>query len=456
MVRYSSSSLVQYAVHEVDITPPVGIYLRNWSAATTRRATGVHRPLLGKILALGSREEQVVLVSLDLGWWMSADDEAQLRAAVIEATGLRAEAVIVCLTHTHSGPSLSRADAAEPGGELITPWLDRIAADLAQGARDALRDLQPGTLDFEVGSSDLATNRDLPLSDGSVVCGYNRGESALNRLLVGRISDGTGRTRVVLAQYAAHPTSLGPGNTLLSPDYVGAARELVESSTGASFVFVQGPSGELAPREQYAANVEVADKNGRVLGYSTLAVLERMPPVGDTVLFDRVLQSGAPLALTKLERVATEALVSARSVLVELRTQNNRPPEDSSVSAAVAADRAVRASRVSGNVGNSGTVPFTVTLWRLGDVVVVAHPGEAYSDLQAALQTQFPDLIIAVVNLANGAHQGYLPPEYAYHDHRYQSWQSPLAAGSLETLVLHLGATLRDSAYTPTTLTPTA
>lgn len=53
-----------------------------------------------------------------------------------------------------------------------------------------------------------------------------------------------------IVNYACHPTTLAWQNTLVSPDYVGAMRDLVEESTGAPVAFFQGP-GELAPREQY-------------------------------------------------------------------------------------------------------------------------------------------------------------------------------------------------------------
>gem|GEM_PF-3876083 len=36
-----------------DITPPVGVYHGMWGAARHDRATGVHRPLVGDVMAFG-------------------------------------------------------------------------------------------------------------------------------------------------------------------------------------------------------------------------------------------------------------------------------------------------------------------------------------------------------------------------------------------------------------------
>src|SRR5690606_7871979 len=100
-----------------------------------------------------------------------------------------------------------------------------------------------------------------------------------------------------IINYACHPTTLAWDNRLISPDYVGAMRETVEAYTHAPCLFLQGASGELAPAEQYTGNTGTADKHGRSLGYSVLAVLEAMPPPGTELSFVRIVESGAPLAV---------------------------------------------------------------------------------------------------------------------------------------------------------------
>ena len=73
-----------------------------------------------------------------------------------------------------------------------------------------------------------------------------------------------------LVNYACHPTTLAWENTLISPDYVGAMREVVEQHTGAPCLFLQGASGDLGPREGFVGDTAVADRNGRQLGFAAL------------------------------------------------------------------------------------------------------------------------------------------------------------------------------------------
>src|SRR6185503_5155147 len=106
----------------------------------------------------------------------------------------------------------------------------------------------------------------------------NPAVKADDTLVVGRITaDDDGRVLGTLVNYACHPTTLAWENRLISPDYVGAMREVVEAHTGGGpCLFLQGASGELAPAHQYVGDTAVADRHGRRLGFSALAALEGM------------------------------------------------------------------------------------------------------------------------------------------------------------------------------------
>src|SRR5262249_49439974 len=95
--------------------------------------------------------------------------------------------------------------------------------------------------------------------------------------------------------YACHPTTLAWDNTQISPDYVGAMREVVEQATGAPCLFLQGASGELGPREGYVGDPAVADRNGRQLGFAALSALTSLPAAGTRFRYAGPIVSGATL-----------------------------------------------------------------------------------------------------------------------------------------------------------------
>jgi hypothetical protein len=258
-----------------DITPPVGIYNRNWGAAVHDVAAGIHRPLTLTVLTLQAEKngDPLILAGADLGWWRDPKDEWYVRGALLDALGLDPARFLFNFTHTHAGPTLSRDDADKPGGEFIAPYLDSLRHDLIATTRRALARATPATLDFAYGKCGLAANRDLPAppsppspqraGEGDhYLCGFNPSVPADDTLLLGRVCGPNGTILATLINYACHPTTLAHENHLLSPDFVGGMAEVIESNTKADCLFLQGASGDLAPRSQYTSLLAAAEKNG--------------------------------------------------------------------------------------------------------------------------------------------------------------------------------------------------
>ena len=425
-----------------DITPPVGIYARSWGAAAHDTAEGVHRPLLATALALSQGDEPpLVLLGLDLGWWRSAADESAFVGAVTEATGLTPDRLIVAMSHTHAGPSVTLKDADKPGGELIAAYADRVRAAATAACSEAIASRVPAVVTWATGHCELASDRDY--FDGTrYVCGYNPDGTADTTLLVGRVTDAGGSVVATILNYACHPTTLGHLNRLISPDYVGAAREVVENATGgAPCLFLQGASGELGARESYSGDVAVADRNGRTLGWATLAALSNLLPPGTALGYRGALESGATLAIWQREAGRPSTALRASSLVVDLPLKDRTTIDQITASWKTLDDR-VRLERERRRAFVLASLPgevagVTVRIWRVGDALLVAQPDEAYSVFQRELRSAVPGRPVLVLNLAGGPSHGYLPPAAAY-DHEadlYQVWQTPFGRGAAELLL---------------------
>ena len=104
-----------------DITPPAGIFCRNWGAAAHDTAQGIHRPLSVTGLAIrdAAGGEPLVLLDTDLGWWASLSYERGFRGRVRAAVGLAEDRLLSCLSHTHAAPPLSQPEPQWQGGDLL-------------------------------------------------------------------------------------------------------------------------------------------------------------------------------------------------------------------------------------------------------------------------------------------------------------------------------------------------
>jgi hypothetical protein len=426
-----------------DVTPPVGIAQNCWGPAVVRESTGVHRPLTLTALALsaGAGEPPLVLIALDGSWWRAPEDEWLVRSAAVAAAGGDEARVIVALSHTHSGPILARSAADMPGGELIAPYLETLRDRAAEATREAIETAAPARLEWATGRCAIAGARDLVV-DGRPLVGFDPDAPADDTVLVGRATTTDGQVLATVVNYACHPTTLAWQNTLTSPDYVGAMRETVEAHTGgAPSLFLLGAAGELAPREQYTGDVAVADRHGRALGHAALAALESLPPAGTALALHDPVESGAPLApWWPAPRSLPTAL---RAEIAEVDLELAPAPSASALERRWSGidersrqERLRRAEERRRVFGDGPALQHRVWLWQLGEALVVGQGGEAYSALQRDLRARHPDRAVVVLNLANWPASVYLPPAALYaRDDGYTVWQTPVAAGGLETTI---------------------
>jgi len=437
----------RFGVATRDVTPPVGIYARSWGAATHEVAEGVHRPFAATAAVfapIGGDEPILALVAVDIGWFQHLPDERDLRATIMRHTGLEESVLLVNMSHTHAGANVNSQMTDKPGGELIQPYIDHLTEQIGAAILEARAALAPAWVTYGSGRSALATNRDLwDAAEQRFAAGYNPDVPADDTLLVARVSGEEGELRATLFNYACHPTTLAWENRLLSPDYIGAAREVLERAFDAPTLFFQGASGELAPRDDYVGDTTVADRNGRQLGYAAAAAIESLPPAGTRFVYTGIVASGANLGTWEYQpcdagRLRASEQLAARLNHVELRRKDNLGVVDSLSNAAPDSvqeqEKSLRRRFLSEALGDSPVYTMPVWTWRLGGALLVAVPNEPYSVLQVELRRRLAGTPLLVLGVTNGT-MGYLSPEETYGTGLYQEQQSPFAPGCLERTI---------------------
>jgi len=439
-------------IARAEITPPAGIYARCWGSSSHDIASGVHKPLLATCITFADTagEHPLVLLALDLSWWSSRQDELELRTAILEGAGLQEHELMFHPSHTHSAPRTALEFVNRPGGHLIPPYRKQIVStclDLIARARASLR---PATLTWRAGECGLAFNRDLKSpSDGRILCGLNPAAPADGTLLVGRVMDASGKVLASLVNYACHPISLGGGNTLVSPDYVGSMREIIEAGTGSGeCVFLHGASGNQTPRRSFQSDVLAADQNGREIGYAALSVLSAMLPPQAALEYAGVEESGTPLAIWKERRREPSTTLTSRKVTVRLTIADLPGREELKAAIAQAkedymVERLTRRLLQRESVGDGTEGDFSFLIWQLGESFIVGTPAEMHTSFQMELRRRFPQQSIAVLNIVNG-YASYLPPRADYAVGPYPTRVAVYAPGSMETVLAAADRTIHD------------
>ena len=349
------------------------------------------------------------------------------------------------MSHTHAGANVNSQLADKPGGELIEPYIEHLTEQIGAAILEARAALAPAWVTYGTGRCALATNRDFWDAEAQrFAAGYNPDAPADDTLLVARVTGEDGELRATLFNYACHPTTLAWENRLLSPDYIGAAREVLESAFGAPALFLQGASGELAPRDDYVGDTAVADRNGRQLGHAAAAAIESLPPPGTRFVYTGIVASGANLGTWEYQPCDAEQLRASEQLAAQREHASSCAARRTSASSrasparlptrcrsrrrrCAAASSARRSATARSTRCRSGPGGSATRCWSRSRT----SPTRCSRSSCGGASPGRPLLVLGVTNRT----MGYLSPEETYGTGLYQEQQSPFAPGCLEQTI---------------------
>ena len=281
-----------------------------------------------------------------------------------------------------------------------------------------------------------------PHDSSRYLTGFNPQIPADDTVMVGRVvRKSDNRIIGTIVNYACHPTTLGWDNRKISPDYVGAMRELIEHATdGAPNLFLQGASGELGPAHQYVAETDVAEHHGKQLGYAALAALAGMNPPGKRLEFIRAVESGAPLGYWEpvSYSVPTQVSVHAEPTTLPTKPWPTIPELDEQLKSeknSFARERLHRKKSIAALMSAGDGITLTSFGWRIGNVIFVGAQCEVYSIWQKTLRENYPEFGVVAITCVDYEAIGYVVPDDLHDLNLYQAWQPPFGKGVMQALL---------------------
>ncbi len=392
----------------VDITPPVGIDLAGY-AGRPGPASGVHDPLSAKALYLEADDQPFVFITADL---IGVDHEAvgRIRQSVHEQVGIDPRAVMVCCSHTHSGPAMPCLSHL---GEFEEDYVAVVEGKLAGVAAEAARRARPASLCFVRERGNVGVNRRQRTENG-IVLGVNPAGLVLPWVDVISVRTADGRPLAVMFGHAAHAVCLGADNTLISADWPGAAQRAVERALpGATALFVQGCCGNINchPRGSF----ELAERLGLAIAGAALKAASAGEHRSDVQIHWASRTIHLPLAgpppVEEAERLVEWAREEKRK---NARSDNYgmRKFRDGMIRWAEAVLEYARR-------GSAPPVPFEIQVVRIGDCCIVGLPGEVFAEYAVDIAAGIPATLCFVAGYTNG-NIGYVPTAHAFEEGGYE------------------------------------
>ena len=456
-------------VGRVSITPPLTAPHASWGAQVHVLPDGVEADLWATVLVVADETTTAAFVDLDIIILTKAESDA-IREAVGEAVGIEPTGVRVSVTHNHAGPPPSAWNWTHQGQAALDGYYALLPELVAGAARLAGADLRPARVAAGAGESRVAVNRREISPTGRPVTGVNPDGLIDPQVLVVRIDALDESPLAVIVGYTMHPTTLGPSNRLVSPDWPGHLKRTVETLTGATCLFAQGATGNVGPGpDGFTDDVRVIRRIGAEVGCEAARVYLglRLPAVRH--VHERVWESGAPLGRWRPEPVADEAPL-VRSTLREISLPLiEQPPLLDAEAAVLEAQRALDARKAAGApaaeveaatfvtkranmalnraraYGGRQSTPVELHLLQIGPAVFAGTEGEPFAEIGLAVKERSP-FAWTWFGGYTGGWAGYIPTAEEYPKLGYEVETSPFAPEAAARLVDGTVAALLDLA----------
>lgn len=392
-------ALFQVGRARVCVTPELGAKLAGYFH--DREATYVRDDLFVRAVVIDNGETQLALVSCDL-ISMTAEVGDPAKAIIEEKTGIPAGNILICATHTHTGPELRKGGSVPRDEEWTKALVNHIA--------DAVIEAHEGKVTAwlcagESDASGYSYNRIFRRKDGSEVFG----RSASDKTIIGAAGpvdpalqtlsavDENGKLIAVLINFAMHPDVIGGGSAdFISGDWPGLMSNTLTNVYGEDMVtlLLQGTCGDINHRPHDKTFLPTggpakAEQLGRALAGAAMVALERAEPMTDANLAvaHKVLE--LPY-YTRDEAIYKEMETLAQKEKLSIMEEAN-----------------IRRVRDWPHDGKTTNVP--IQTMRIGDVGLAAFPAEIFVriGLEVKEWSQAPRTF--VVELANDRVSTYVP-----------------------------------------------
>jgi len=341
-----------------DVTPKIGdkpVYMAGFGH--DRQATAVHDPLMARAVVLKHGDRKIALVSVDVIGLFH-----QHVVAIREALpGFHY--VLVSSTHNHEGPDtlgLWGPNAFRSG--VDADYLKTVREQIVKAVKDADAARQEVTV--RIGT---ATAPEL-LHDGREP--YVKHDELVALEFIGVKTE---KAVGAVVQWNCHPETLESKNTKISADFVGATVQELSERRHCPVVYLTGTVGGLMT----SLHVPIKDENGKALDDGTWEKTERY---GRLVaqLASGALDKAKPLRLVPLEVRSKEVYLPLENKLYVLARQLKVLDR----TAFTWTGDPYKAEPLDAKAADKALCLKTEVAWlRLGELDVVAIPGEVYPEL---------------------------------------------------------------------------
>lgn len=216
---------IQLGFSQQDITPNRSLQTIGFGRPD-EWSKGVLSPLYAQVSLWRSTNELCLLIIIDhIGF--SKEHANALRNKVGKILDISPEKVMLCFSHTHSAPN----------DDLAPEYFSFVSEKIIAGVLEASKNMENVYCAWDNAYTDIGINR--------------RSTSNLldRRIGILKVSNPNSTApKLILLRITAHNNVLKGDNYLISPDFFGSVRDLLQNEYDCPVMVTQGASGNIAPK----------------------------------------------------------------------------------------------------------------------------------------------------------------------------------------------------------------
>lgn len=328
----------------------------------------------------------------------------ELRAELASTYHVPLGQIVLCCTHTHSGPNLM---GVVGWGDIDREYLETVFRPrLHEAVSTAIENSQPVRMGVGVGESLVGINRREIRPNGDVWLGQNPWGPFDPKMTILSFIGTDNQCVANIIHYGAHGTGAGQ-NKEISRDWSGVMTDRLEAESGAITAFFNGPEGDVGPR---LTNEKTIGTKGKVDENLQMALELGGVAAQDALRIYRTIRAYSVPTLKTL-CVDTTVPLSPRIPLEEARAGYEEYKEHTVNWQAAKKEhyRQIVASYENGEA-DEPYFHFPQTLVRIGEIIFASYPYELFSEIGLRIAREIKDARVLSLSNANGG-EGYFVTE---------------------------------------------
>ena len=427
----SEATTLEVGYAKAKIMPDQAVPLGGYGKTERRLTTNFLDYLYATCIAFRWGDEIILWYTQDL---ISSKWVSEARAAITNATGITGDRIMVCATHTHSGPDQNSSHAGIGAYKAI------YTKAMADAAVAAIADLAPGKLYAGSTTADLNFIRHYQLSDGTyggdnfgdfskgIVGHAAENDPEMQLLKVEREGD---KQDILVMNWQAHPCKTGGGTkTDISADFISGVRDAFEAQTDYLFAYFTGAAGNHNTSSRIEGEAKDLDKDqfGQELYTIAMAAIDSLQPVvGEGIKFNQIQYEA------DVNHDDEHMALQARQVLDEWDRNGGDTAAAAKFARTLGLSSVYHASAIVNRPNRPKRANMEITAANIAGFAFVTAPIEMFAATGMYIKENSPYETTFVCSCANGA-QSYIPTADAYDYGCYESYTSYFAKGTAELL----------------------